>query len=567
MEYDVGVIVIGAGGGGAVAAKELGEKGIKVLVLEAGPWYGNEKWPKPNAEPGAESSSSIEDLNLPLLKESFTDLENDMNDTISGKFRWGPADRNRGPWPRNVANGGSVWQSAGVGGTTLIYTANCPRAYPASVNNIWPISYNELVPYYERVEAALPVIDSRPTAKENLFYYGAKQANWNELTGQNITQPGYRPQPNAILLHGEEANIPDYDKERDGDYGCTLRGHCVNGCHIGPKVQAVAKRSTFASYIPWALYSGNVQVRPNAFVTQILTEEDSEKVQHAVGVIYKDSWTGEVFEQRADVVVMAGGAIETPRLWLNSGLPHNPWVGRGLVNHWMDSVTGIFDEEVLMEILGSPDISPFVGQNGAARFDYPGLGVIQTMGFSPGLYSSSFYGMSDKGFAEWNKVGPGELWNMEGAVAGAQLKEMMMDYKRTLSLLIFTDDEVSQRNGVSLDYKVRDAHGFIPKIVYYPGEKDRIKRDRLATIAADILKKAGARTILRSNWPANLYIHIQSTMRVGVVTDTDCEAKQVKRLFIADNSVLFNSLGGPNPTLTTQAMAVRTSEKIKDKYF
>ena len=58
-----------------------------------------------------------------------------------------------------------------------------------------------------------------------------------------------------------------------------------------------------------------------------------------------------------------------------------------------------------------------------------------------------------------------------------------------------------------------------------------------------------------------------STMRIGYVTDTDCEAKQVKRLFIADNSVLGNGLGGPNPTLTNQALAVRTSEKIMAKYF
>jgi choline dehydrogenase-like flavoprotein len=56
-------------------------------------------------------------------------------------------------------------------------------------------------------------------------------------------------------------------------------------------------------------------------------------------------------------------------------------------------------------------------------------------------------------------------------------------------------------------------------------------------------------------------------MRMGHVTDTNCEAKQVKRLYIADNSVLYNGIGGPNPTLTTQALATRTSEKIMDKYF
>lgn len=567
MNKDADVIIIGAGGGGGVVAKELGEKGLKVLLLEAGPWYGNKKWPKPNTEKGEVSSSKLEDLSIEILKENFTDLENDMNSRINGKFRWGPADRNRKPWLRNVANGGFAWQSAGVGGGTLLYTANCPRAYPIAVDNVWPISYEEMIPYYEKVEATLPVIDARPTAKEDLFYYGAEKAGWNQLGGKNVTSPGYRPQPNAILLRNETAKIPDYEKDRDGDYGCTFRGNCINGCHIGPKVQTVAKRSTFASYVPWALCSENVEIRPNAFVIRILTETDSKQGVHATGIIYRDTWTGDKVELRARVVVMAGGAIETPRLWLNSKLPVNPWVGRGLINHWMDGVTAIFDEKVLMDVLGKPSISPFVGQNAAARFDYPGLGVIQTMGFSPGIYSSIFYATSDKGFYEWNKINPNETWDIEGAVIGSQLKEFMKDYTRTLGVFIFTDDEVNPRNRVTLDYEIKDENGFIPKIIYQPNDKDRIKRDRLAVIAADIFRKAGAKTIIRSNWSANIFIHIQCTMRMGFVTDTDCEANQVKRLFIADNSVLYNGLGGPNPTLTTQALATRTSEKIKNKYF
>ena len=567
MDPHADVIVIGAGGGGAVAAKELAQKGRKVLVLEAGPWYGNAKWPKPNEEKGAEGSASIKDLDLAILKSSFTDLENDMNDLVNGKLRWGPADRTKRPWQRKVINEGVAWQVAGVGGGTMVYVANCPRAYPAAVNGEWPISYDELVPYYEKVEATLPVADARPTAKENLFFYGAKAADWNLLESKNVTSPGYRPQPNAILLRGEKADIPDYEKERDGDYGCTFRGHCINGCHIGPKVQAVAKRSTFASYIPHALNTGNVEVRPNSFVIQILTKEDSKQGIYAVGVIYRNTWTGEKTEVRADTIIMAAGAIETPRLWMNSNLPHNPWVGRGLVNHWMDSVTGIFEEEKLMEAIGKTDIRPFVGQNAAARFDYPGLGVIQVMGFSPGLYSSNFYGNSDKGLAEWNKVAAGQPWDLEGAIMGSKLKEVMQDYKRTLSLLIFTDDAVSQKNAVTLNSDIRDENGFIPNVAYYPNEQDRIKRDRLAAIAADILRKAGAKTVIRANWPANIYIHIQCTMRMGFVTDTNCEAKQVKRLFITDNSVLYNALGGPNPTLTTQALATRTAEKIKSRYF
>lgn len=567
MNNDVDVIVIGAGGGGAVIAKELGENGIHVLLVEAGPWYGNTKWPNPNTEQGSISSSSYEDLSIDILKECFTDLEDDMNDFISGKFRWGPANRNQSPWPRNFEHRGYSWQVAGIGGTTLHYYGNSPRAYPQAVNNVWPISYEELIPYYEKVEATLPVHTAPSTAKEDLFYYGARRAGWQFLESPNVTSPGYRPQPNAILSVNPSINDPDFDLQNNTSVGCTLRGHCVNGCHIGPTVDSVAKRSTLVSYIPLALRTGNVEIRPNTFVTKVLTEEDTNDGLHAVGVLYRDTWTGETGELRAKVVVMAAGGVETPRLWLNSGLPENEWVGKGLVNHWFDSVTGIFDEKELINILGVSDVKPYVGQNAAARFDYPGLGVVETYGMTPGLYASLIYGTSYKGYNILNKPNPEAPWDIEGFVVGEQLKEFMRDYNRTVSVLIFTDDDVNQENGITLDPERKDENGFIPVINYQPSKEDEERRTKLAIIASDIFRKAGAKTIIRSNWPADVLIHIQSTMRIGYVTDTNCEAKQVKRLYIADNSVLYNGLGGPNPTLTTQALATRTSEKIINTYF
>lgn len=564
MSADVDVIVIGAGGGGAVVAKELGEKNIKVLVLEAGPWYGNEKWPNPNEEQGAISSTSYDDLSIDILNKCFTDLEDDMNNFAYGKLRWGPANRERGPWNRILDIRGFTWQSSGVGGSTLHYFANSPRAFPSSVDQIWPIPYQELVPYYEKVEQTLPVAPAPTTPKEDLFYYGAQKAGWEMIESPEVTRPGYRPQPNAILRPSQSTE-PITGNIRP--VGCSLRGHCVNGCHIGPTVEGVAKRSTLVSYIPRALATENVEIRPNSFVTKILTEDNEGDNLHAIGVVYRDTWTGKIQEVRANVVVMSAGAVETPRLWLNSNLPNNEWVGKGLVNHWFDSLSGIFEEEVLMDVLGVPDIKPYVGQNAAARFDYPGLGVIETYGLSPGLQSLLNYGSSSKDYSFLNQMNMQEPWDVEGTVVGEQLKAYMMDYSKTLSLLIFTDDDVNIENSITLDPVLKDENGFLPILKYRPSAADDVRRNQLAVIAADILRKAGAKIIIRSNWPSNVFIHITSTMRIGLVTDLNCQAKQVKRLFIADNSVLFNGLGGPNPTLTTQALATRTSEKIVEQYF
>src|SRR3954465_13326785 len=96
-------------------------------------------------------------------------------------------------------------------------------------------------------------------------------------------------------------------------------------------------------------------------------------------------------------------------------------------------------------------------------------------------------------------------------------------------------------------------------------------RECVAAKAAALLRAAGAKRIYRMNFPP-LMLHVQSSMRMGAdpansVLDPNAEARFVRRLFIADNSALANSLGGPNPTLTSQALATRTAEKIFTRYF
>ncbi|MFD1851397.1 GMC family oxidoreductase N-terminal domain-containing protein [Oceanobacillus bengalensis] len=568
MKTDPDVIVIGAGGGGPVIAKELGELGIRVLVLEAGPWYGNKNWPNPNENRGEEKeSSNPNDLDGALYRKQITRLENDMNDFVSGKFRWGSADRRRGPWYRNIPDPTILWQTAGIGGGTIHYYANSLRAFPHAIDNEWPINYADLIPYYEKVEKTLPVEFAPTTSKEALFYYAAEQSGFSLNKTLDVTSSGYRPQPNAILPPNEHLMDPNYSMEEISHMeGCTLSGHCGQGCPYGPTYEKMAKRSTNVSYVPLAMKTGNVTFRPNTFVTKVLTENDVKRGKRAVGIQVRDTWTGETEELRAKVVVMAAGCIETPRLWLNSELPHNPWVGRGLTNHYMDMVTGTFDEETLTEIIGSPSINPFVGHTSGARLDYPGLGMIENIGESPGISAQTLFAFSEYGY---NSLGESnqEMWESRGRLVGSELEEAMKGYRRTLTLSVITDDEVQFHNRVELDPHVKDEHGAIPLVHYTPSEKSKMRREQLVKIATDMLRKAGAKEIHRSDLPPNYYIHLQSTMRMGYVVDTSCEAYQVERLYIADNSADYNSLGGPNPTLTTQALATRTAEHLANKYF
>jgi len=564
--YDV--VVVGAGGDGPVAAWKLGEAGLSVLVLEAGPFYGNEQWPKPNEEPGGEASSSASDLSGDLLDEQFTAREFEM----VTKLLFGPADHERGFWFRKFPGDGAILQCAGVGGTTLHYTGCHPRAYPASIDEQghWPIDYADLVPYYREIEAMCEVTPAPVTAKEELFFRGAAAAGWDLLDGLNVTDPGYRPQPNAIRQPDPKLHV---DAGYDGAFtypdveGDTLAlGDIAGNPHPrGAPYEEKAKRASNVSFVPAALQTDSVTIRPNAFVTDVLTETPLGDTPTATGVRFRDTWSGRTEIVDAEVVVLAAGAIETPRLWLNADLPANEWVGRGLTIHFGDNVMGLWDADDLEERLGKETVDQHEGQDIAARFDYPGLGMLQTVGTAPGIGAILGFGASASGFAFQNDPADAP-WDSTGRLAGTDLKRLLADYRRMLQVLVVTDDRPHRRNGVTVSPALSDEHGPIPLVNFEPSEGDRKRRDELAEIAAEILREAGAAHVHRSDSPPTA-LHVHSTMRMGKVVDEACEAYDVERLFVADHSALANGVGGANPTNTGQALAARTADRIVDRHF
>ena len=545
------VIVIGGGGGGPVVAKELAARGLDVLVLEAGPHF---------ADP----------------ERDWSHFSQDAGNAVTGYFRWGPADRAEPPWARELHPASLVVQQvAGVGGTTQHYSANCPRAMAGvfrgydgrdraayDTRHRFPFTYRELIPYYEWVEATLPVQTAAMGTKEEVFFRGAERAGLAVNRHKDITRASFRPQENCILQPAGTAGRSD--SRRDARFprarGCTFCGHCAEGCFepIGAPLNLKAKRSTLVSYIPMALTADRWQrggraanLVANAFVERIEFSTNGASAT-ATGVSYRVGSHGELETEQARVVVLAAGAIESPRLWLNSGLPNpNGWVGRGMTNHFSDAVTALMPFETGFS----------KGPQSAARADFPGRGCLQAIGTPPAEAAASLA----LGIHTGRASGTVTASHTSGRLVGRELVEYLAHIDRLMAVVVGTDDDVDARNGVSLSSSLPpDVHGAVPRIDIAVRTRRSLRNRRFLIRAATmILERAGAVAIHHTN-PAPIMQHIHSTLRMGEsardsVLDASGEARFVARLFVADNSAPSNALGGPNPTLTTQAIATRTA--------
>jgi choline dehydrogenase-like flavoprotein len=522
------VVVVGCGGGGAVIAKELAEAGLGVVALEAGPWHDPQR--------------------------DFTGLEWDMLNPIDAVFRWGPADRTKPPWPRRREGIPLTIQTAGVGGNTLHFGANCPRGYPGPMELDWPMGYSAMVPHYEKVEATLPiVVPEIASPKDAMFIRACEKIGLEHSADPNVVRAGWRMQPNAILPVAEDAGDLRYPTVD----GCTQCGGCITGCQRpdAAPMERTAKRSTNVSYAPLAVRTGRCEIRTGCFATRVLVEQRREGPV-ARGVRYRDL-EGRVLEQDARVVVLAGGAIETPRLWLASELPDTGAVGRNLTTHWFEYLSAEFPHEVDMHL----------GQTSMVRADFPGYGFVESQGLGPLTFAFvSFLGRS------WNHGAEG-VWATKGRLVGGALKRKMEAYRRTLMLVASVDDESDPSNGVSIAEGLADENNPAPMIRYHATPATVERREWLVGKAAEILLAAGAipETLHRADASPST-VHQHGTMRMGLdpatsVVDDACEAHLVKRLFLGDSSPFPNGIGGPNPTLTIQALATRTATQIVERYF
>lgn len=533
VQYDV--IVVGAGAGGGVVAGVLAEAGKRVLLLERG------------------KNLSFSDVGRDHLRnQRLSQYGNNAGPDGPGQPRV-YEDRNGKGHLVLPHEGGYHNNAATLGGGTRVYGAQAWRFHPldfkmASTYGVpegssladWPISFEELAPYYERAEHELGVAGNASHMPHLPAYrkgYPMPPLPMNEQ-GRVLQAGANRLGWDPIRLPLAVNSIP-----YQGRPACINCQHCVGfACPVD------AKNGTHNTLIPRALASGKCHLETNAMVRQILTEGG-----RAVGVAY---WNvhGEHISAYAPVIVSAGGAIESARLLLLSGLG-NDHVGRHLQGHYYPNIAGRFPEPVWDGIGpgGTTAIVRFCHGNEAE--DGPIIG---------GAMLADDFVMLPITF--WKRCLPSHVprW-------GAAAKEWMRDNFQYVTEVKGPVQEIPSPDGrVTLDPEVKDQWG-IP-VVRFSGttHPETVRTARfMFERAVEWVKASGAVEVWGS--PPGLYLsggqHQAGTCRMGddpetSVTDRHCRVHGHDNLYIGDGSVHVTN-GGFNPFLTIMALAYRTAEHIR----
>ncbi|HVM74128.1 MAG TPA: GMC family oxidoreductase [Candidatus Saccharimonadales bacterium] len=531
---EVDFVIIGSGAAGGVMAKELSTNGFRVVVLEQGPYL-------------TEADFSHNEIDV-VFNHQLTNNPKFQPTT----FRKAEQDKAQKQY--------SVMYGRCVGGSSVHFTANFWRLHeidflertkvgdvPGASLVDWPIRYEDLEPYYTKVEwecgvsglAGASPFDpprSKPYPMPPLPVKGS-----GVIFERAAKKLGYHPFPAPMAI---------LSQPRPGRSACVNCGFCLGfGCEVK------AKSTALSAMIPLAEATGRCEIRSNCYVYRI----ETDKTGRAVGAVYFDAKKNSHLQKAKAVVVCANGA-ETPRLLLLSKSAQFP---NGLANS-----SGLVGKYLM----------PNSGAIVFATFDEP---LNDYKGFAVSRIFHDFYEMDVKKTGIYGGGGLDARFDLTpitfalGALPpdtpkwGSGFKKALnQNFTRTMEIFCHGTSLAVETNSFSLDPDVKDAWGLPALRMTFRDHPNDLKLSEwMKNRALEILDAAGA----KAKWSGPIQeqqfaVHLLGTCRMGndsktAVINTDHRAHDVKNLFLCDGSSMVTS-GRGQPTMTIQALAFRAADRI-----
>ena len=536
---EVDFVVIGSGAAGGIMAKQLAQAGFSVVVLEQGGWgkYGRDS--EYNKDEWLNRNLAVEDRLLSdPTRQRNTFRRNDKEKAVPGTHSYGCV----------------------VGGGTVTYGGSSWRHLPYEFNELtsdptipsgtgmadWPITYQELEPYYVQAEWEMgisglrvnspfvaPMSKDYPVPPVPLKSSGALFNTAAAKLGLTVV-----PGPLAIIT-----------RPYQGRAACVNCGICSGyGCHVR------ARSSSAVTVLPAAQKTGRCEIRANSYVREISVDANGR----VNGVIYFDGKKQEI-QQRAKAVVLSANASESARLLLLSKSPKFP---NGLANG-----NGIVGKYLM---LGG-------GAGASALFEQPlneykgvisGAGIVDYVPSDP---KRGFYGggrLTARGYETPLSMGLNGLSPDAPRWGAGYKKALREEANHKMTITCFVTQMPLETNYVDLDPEAKDEWGLPAMRITSTSHPDDIKNmEFFRQKSIEILQAAGATKV----WAGNVNdsrggAHNRGTCRMGndpktSVVDKFHRAHEVPNLFIVDGSNLVT--GGRNhPTMTIQALAYRAAEHL-----
>ncbi|MEM7374862.1 MAG: GMC family oxidoreductase [Bacteroidota bacterium] len=558
-EYDA--IIVGSGAGGGMATHVLANSGLKVAVVEAGPFFDPKdpktqtqlKWPWESPRRGASSTRAFGDFDM-----SWGDwkVDGEPYTTAEGTdFLW--------------------WRARMLGGRTNHWGRISLRFGPVDfkhkdvdgMGDNWPIGYEDVKPYYDKLDKLVGV-------------YGTNEGRYNDPDGYFLPPPKPRLHELYYTKAARKVGVPVIPSRMSmlTKRINNERGVCFYCRQCGRSCNQYADFSSSSVFMIPALNSGKIDLYTNCMVREVTTDKEGR----ATGVSYINKDDRREYKLKGRSVVLGASACSSARILLNSKSSQHPnGLGNSsdVVGRYLHDSTGLGRSAFVPQLMNRKNFNE--DGTGGMHVYSPWWGYDQKLDFARGYHIEigGGFGMPSYGFG-FNAT---EINKFAGGAVGGYGDKLRDDVKKVYGAFIHLAGRgeciARHDNRCEIDPDVVDQYGIpVLRFDYTFSDQERMQAKHMNNTFESIFDAMGAVTLGEAAGPEKDYgllapgqiIHEVGTTRMGddpktSVTNSLCQLHDADNVFVVDGGP-FVSQADKNCTWTIMALAMRTSENIVDQF-